>query len=248
MLNADLVHTQPGLITLWDFRSSDPLTSQGAVSYTLQPVNAGTFTADGLYLERGQWYRLPRAQLGALDVHGPHAQVSVVAWLKRMPQPPTQDCETLAGVWDESRKMRQYCLFLDLPIWGSKDQVGGHVSSHGGPTPGHPYCMDAAIGATVITYDAWHTVGFSYDGEYARAYLDGQLDARNGRNPFHYPHGLHNGGPGGADFTVGAVSRSGEPGNFFHGMLAGIAVYSRALDDSEWAQLAALHHTGGTNT
>ncbi len=240
MFTSKIVHTflRNGLVALWDFRINNPLTSSLSETFTLQAVNAGTFTDGGLYLERGQWYRIPREVLGTLNIHGPDAQVSVLAWVKRMQQPPTQDCETIAGVWDESRKKRQYCLFLDLPIWESKDQVGGHISSHGGPTPGHPYCMDAAIGATAVNYDAWHMVGFSYDGEYARAYLDGQLDTRAGRNPFHYPHGLYDGGADGADFTVGAVSRSGEPGNFFHGVIGRIAVFNRALTDAEWAQLA----------
>ncbi|MEO1286140.1 MAG: LamG-like jellyroll fold domain-containing protein [Chloroflexota bacterium] len=154
--------------------------------------------------------------------------------------PDTYDCETIAGIWDESRKKRQYCLFLDLPIWDSGDQVGGHVSYHGGPTPNYKYCMDAAIGATPLTYHRWHCVGFTYDGMYARAYLDGRLDEREERNPFHYPQGLFDGGSDGADFTVGAVSRSGEAGNFFHGMLAGLAVYNRALTDDEMMHLMSL--------
>ena len=92
------------------------------------------------------------------------------------------------------------------------------MSSHGGPTPGYKYCMDAAIGQTKIGFEAWHSVGFTYDGVTARAYLDGMLDVREGRNPFSYPEGLYDGGVDGADFTVGAVSRNGEPGNFFRAM------------------------------
>jgi hypothetical protein len=80
-------------------------------------------------------------------------------------------------------------------------------------------------------------VGFTYDGAYARAYLNGELDIREGRNPFHYPRGLYDGGADGADFTVGAVSRSGEPGNFFHGVLGWVAVFDRALSDEEIKEL-----------
>ncbi|MEL7235249.1 MAG: LamG-like jellyroll fold domain-containing protein [Chloroflexota bacterium] len=228
----------PGPLVLWDFLSETPMVSHGAQPYTLQPVTDFTITQTGLHLKRGQWLHIPRAGCPALNISGENAQVSVVAHVNRLPQPPTYDCETVAGVWDESRKMRQYCLFLDLPIWNSKDQVGGHISSHGGPTPGYKYCMDAAIGETALQFDTWHTVGFTYDGESARAYLDGVLDTRDGRNPFHYPHGLFDGGPDGADFTVGAVSRSGEPGNFFHGTIRALAVYNRALTDIEMHKLA----------
>ncbi len=238
MFHLDDLTTIPNLITAWDFRTGS-LTSTGPSVFTLQPMAENIAqNDDGLYLRRGQWLQMPRAELGPLNIHGVGAQVSVVGWVKRQPQPPTQDCETIAGVWDESRKKRQYCLFLDLPIWDSKDQVGGHTSSHGGPTPGYPYCMDAAIGATPVPFDEWRCVGFSYDGKAARAYLNGVLDARDGRNPFEYPYGLFDGGEDGADFTVGAVSRSGEPGNFFHGTIAGIALFNRALSAQEWVTLA----------
>ncbi|MGB7338266.1 MAG: LamG-like jellyroll fold domain-containing protein [Phototrophicaceae bacterium] len=231
------------LLTFWDF--DDNLQSQGQYQYNLQPmvetldfVEDSHFGSKSLYLKRGDWLRIPRGDCSALNIHGKNAQITVVAWLKRMQQPPTYDCETIAGVWDESRKKRQYCLFLDLPIWESGDQVGGHVSYHGGPTPNYKYCMDAAIGATPVKFDEWHCVGFTYDGEYARSYLDGVLDVREGRNPFHYPQGLFDGGTDGADFTVGAVSRSGEAGNFFHGILAGLAIYDTALSDDAMRHLA----------
>ena len=41
------------------------------------------------------------------------------------------------------------------------------------------------------------------------------------------------------DFTVGAVNRSGEMGNFFVGQISGIAVYNRALDGEEMRYLSS---------
>lgn len=81
---------------------------------------------------------------------------------------------------------------------------------------------------------------FTYDGEAATLYLDGQLDAREGYNPLPYPQGLYDGGEHGSDFTVGAVDRSGEPGNYYEGLLGGLAIYNRALDAAEISQLARL--------
>jgi hypothetical protein len=229
-------------IALWDFRRETPLTTTGD-TFSLTPMNDNIeLNAYGLYLKRGGWLRLPRAELGALNLHGTEAQVTVVAHIYRLRQPTTFDCETIAGVWDESRRKRQYCLFLDLPIWDSANQVGGHVSHHGGPTPGHPYCMDAAIGATAVQWDQWSVVGFTYDGQQAMAYLDGELDTRDERNPFIYPYGLYDGGLDGADFTVGGVSRSGEPGNFFHGFISTLAVFDSALTPEEMARLATQWH------
>ncbi|MGB1286318.1 MAG: LamG-like jellyroll fold domain-containing protein [Aggregatilineales bacterium] len=246
MAKLDTFLNNKNLLTIWDFNGT--VTSQGQYVYTPefmvegQPrfVHDGIFGEKALYLRRGDWLSLKRTDCPALNIHGVDASLTVMAWLKRLPQAETYDCETIAGVWDESRKKRQYCLFLDLPIHDSGDQVGGHVSSHGGPTPGHPYCMDAAIGAMVLNFDRWYCVAFSYNGEYARSYLDGVLDIREGRNPFHYPYGLYDGGPGGADFTIGAVSRSGEPGNFFHGILGGLAVFDVALDDDIMRDYAAF--------
>ncbi|MNL87858.1 hypothetical protein D3C87_2172410 [compost metagenome] len=56
-------------------------------------------------------------------------------------------------------------------------------------------------------------------------------------NPYAYPEGLYAGGAAGADFTVGAVYRSGAMGNFFAGHLGGLAVFNRALGDEELARL-----------
>ncbi|MEO0560609.1 MAG: LamG-like jellyroll fold domain-containing protein [Chloroflexota bacterium] len=236
----------PKPIALWDFREVSPLQAQQG-DYTLLPMSdAMDFSDVGLYLRRGGWLRVPRASIGDLDIHGRDARLTVVAHVYRMKQPETYDCETIAGVWDESRRQRQYCLFLDLPIWDSANQVGGHVSSHGGPTPGYPYCMDAAIGETPVDWQQWAVVGFTYDGEQACAYLDGKLDMRGDRNPFAYPEGLHDGGVDGADFTVGGVSRSGEPGNFFHGVISALAVFGTALSADEMATLSASWHERDT--
>lgn len=245
MPKSKLILDNPNLISFWDF--DNRLTAEGQYKYELQAmydsptyVDKSIFGTQSLYLNRGEWLQIARKDCPALNIHGENAQISVVAWLSRLPQPPTYDCETIAGIWDESRKKRQYCLFLDLPIWDSKDQVGGHISYHGGPTPEYKYCMDAAIGKTPVKFDEWHCVGFTYDGAYARTYLDGALDERGERNPFYYPQGIFDGGDDGADFTVGAVSRSGEAGNFFHGLIGGLAVFDRALNNQTMLSLAKI--------
>jgi hypothetical protein len=78
-------------------------------------------------------------------------------------------------------------------------------------------------------------VGFTFDGQYARSYFDGKLDENGSLNPFHYPHRLLNAQ---ASFTVGGVSRSGEMGNWYRGLLGGLAVYGRALAPEEMRLLA----------
>ncbi|TLS51774.1 LamG domain-containing protein [Paenibacillus antri] len=234
-----------GLVAFWDFQDAEGAAkvADGPHAYALEPK--GGFirrTGDGLFgphaieLEHGQWLRLPRAACPALRFGGEGAAVTVAAWVKRK-DVRKPECQAIAGMWNESEKKRQYGLFLDLRIWGSGHQVCGHVSASGGPTPGHKYCMDASIGSTAVPYETWSFVAFTYDGAYARSYLNGSLDRRDGYNPYPYPDGLYDGGADGADFTVGAVHRHGEMGNFFEGTLGGLAVFDRALTEAEMARL-----------
>jgi len=236
-----------GLLAFWDFQEppGSARLSKGGNPYRLLENNGpvarvedGVFGPYSACIQYGQWFSLARNRCPALDIHGPGAGITVAAWINRRPKPHgDRECEAVAGMWDETRRKRQYCLFLNLQIWESSQQVGGHVSAIGGPTPGYKYCMDAAIGAAPVPFDQWVSVGMTYDGENARAYLNGRLDVREGRNPYPYPGGLFNAGQDGADFTVGAVSRSGEMGNWFTGLLGGLAIFNRALSDDEMKSL-----------
>jgi hypothetical protein len=188
-------------------------------------AGCGPYSAE---IAEGQWLKVPRADCPELNLHGPQARVSVVAWVKRA-QKSYGECEAVAGMWNETHRSRQYCLFLNLGIWQSRQQVCGHLSSTGAPSPGYKYCMEATIGATPVPLGEWHQVAFTYDGVWARAYRDGVCDERPGLNPYFWPCAINNGGPGGSDFTVGAVDRSGVIGNWYVGRLAGLAVYDVAL-------------------
>ncbi|MEX0776303.1 MAG: LamG-like jellyroll fold domain-containing protein [Phycisphaeraceae bacterium] len=237
----------PGLICFWDFahRTTDghwpvadgtpyALREQaGAMSHV---DDAGApFHGRALGIEEGQWLAINRADCPRLDMHGPTAHFTLVAWIRRG-QTRSAHCEFIAGQWNETHKSRQYGLFLNISVWGEHDQICGHLSTTGGPTPGYRYCMDGPVGATPIDRDAWHCIALSYDGHHGYAWLDGRLDARPGLNPYLLPGGLHNGGATGSDFTVAAVDRSGTIGNFYRGLLGGLAIYQRVLNPAEmWA-------------
>ena len=91
--------------------------------------------------------------------------------------------------------------------------------------------MDGAQGGSVITYGDWTCLTMVYDGTQVYLYRNGLLDAMPGLNPYPAPGGLFR--DSASDFTVGAVDRDGEIGNFFTGYLAGIAVFDRALTPAE---------------
>lgn len=240
----------PGLISFWDFQGAPgaDLTAKGAYPYRLRERNGpifraseGIFGPQSIWLSRRTWLEIPHAECPALHRCGEHSALTVLAWINRYrqindspnePPPP----EAIAGIWNETEKQRQYCLFLNILIsGGAPGNVSGHVSHTGGPTAGRKYCEDVSAGKTCVPFLAWTFVGFTFDGQAARSYLNGVFDENPGLNPFPYPGGLF---PAQADFTVGAVHRSGEMGNWYRGLLGGLAVYERALSDSELLALA----------
>ncbi|WP_240418769.1 LamG domain-containing protein [Paenibacillus periandrae] len=238
---ASAVLNTPGLVSFWDFQepSGESPTSQGKERYVLQDgngavakANEGVFGPAAADIRNGQWYRIARADCPSLDFHGETA-FTLCAWLKRFGQQESTKCEAVVGMWDETYKHRQYCMFLNLRIWDSAQQLCGHVSAEGGPTPEYKYCMTSAIGQTEVSFEEWHFAVFTFDGEYAKVFLDGQLDERETFNPYLYPKALHNGGSEGSDFTIAGVNRSGEMGNFYEGLLGGLAVYDRCLSADE---------------
>ena len=243
MVNPEKINN---LVSFWNFqeKEGDKRISQSDYKYELREGNSpierigdGIFGDYSAKIEEGQWFYIPRAECPALNISGKNAQVTVVAWIKRGVKKFSQ-CEAIAGIWNETEKKRQYCLFLDLRIWESSQQVGGHISGVGGATDNYKYCMDAAIGKNAVPYDEWQCVAFSYDGKKISAFLNGELDERPTQNPYAYDLGIFEGKENGADFTVGAVDRSGEIGNFFVGQIGGLAVYNRALTSDEIRYLA----------
>lgn len=246
------VLTQPGLVAFWDFRDApgEPRRSLAKAPLSLQEqqgpiarVDEGPF-GHALHIKTGQWLRIPRAELGPLDIHGKTAQVSVLAWLKRERKGAWQG---IAGVWDESRGKRQYCLFLNgakrtdaatMTRTPCTDLFQGHVSDVGGPTSGEEFCITYATSGTTVPFADWQFLAMTYDAREVRLYRNGRFDESAGSNPFPHPHGLFDGGTEGSEFTVGSVSVKGKPGNFFGGLLGGVAVFDRALGAEEVAALA----------
>jgi hypothetical protein len=239
----------PGLVTGWRFAaSSESFPAAFGQAYSLQSQSgrlrvvedaAAPLGGRALELEEGQWLNIPRRLCPALNFHGPGGQFTVVAWIRRG-QKSNSECEFLAGMWNESQCGRQYGLFLNIGVWRQPDQVCGHLSQVGGPTPGFKYCIDGPVGSTAVPRDAWSTVAMSYDGLSGYAWLNGALDFRAGLNPYSLAGGLFDGGEHGSDFTVGGVDRGGSIGNFFTGRIAGLAVYGRALSPAEIFALSRI--------
>jgi hypothetical protein len=240
----------PGILSFWDFQGEAgiDLTAKGSFPYRLRERNGpvfrmqgGIFGAQSVWLSRQAWLEIPNQECVGLHRYGETSALTVIAWINRHrqvnefpkePPPP----EAIAGIWNETDKQRQYCLFLNIIITGgAADNVSGHVSHTGGATVGRQFCEDVSTGTTSVPFHEWCMVGFTFDGHVARSYYNGIFEENGGLNPFPYEGGLFQSG---ADFTVGAVYRNGEMGNWYRGLLGGLAVYDRALNSDEMKALA----------
>ena len=264
--NPEVVKAIDGLVSFWTFgeaTGSPRLSHAGAHplvdghSTKVARVTGGPFSGFSARFDgTSTFLTLPHANLGDLNISGADAQVTVVAWVKR----DDTDVGFLAGIWQEDNNdpRRQYGLFLDLPTYGGSNNVCGHVSWSGGPSPKFPgsaellpYSRDYSANRSEVFNGRWHTVAFTYDGTYARSYLDGQFESRPtytepgpstgygltyAKNPYLFSEGL---GDNGGDFTVGAVKLTAGMRNHFKGDLGGVAVYDRALDPTEIFRLHA---------
>jgi hypothetical protein len=255
--NTDIVLNIQNLVAFWTFQEEEgnprlsvgtkkqyPLREQAGNVARVSPKDGAPFGLYAAHLKEGQWFLLPRDELGSLNICGKDAQVTVIAWIKRH-RTQRNRCEAVAGVWDEPRNKRQYCLFLNLKVNKNhpdkriKDKIAGHISDVGAPTPGFRWCYDVAQSKSSVPYDEWICVGFTYDGEEIRAYYNGDFEAHDGYNPFHFPNGIYDGGPDGSGFKVGVSDDlHGEECNWFAGIIGGVAVFSRALNAEEIKHLA----------
>ncbi|PQO46646.1 hypothetical protein [Blastopirellula marina] len=194
--DAAAVKQIPGLVAFWTFgeEPGNPRVSTGGdAQHPLAEEGGDVARADGgpysgysAKFEGRQYFRIPHAELGKLDIHGKQAQVSMfaVVCLDEMKRG-----VTIAGIWNEGegrnddRGVRQYAMLLNMPTYGGPRQLTPHISAEGGVTrradgSAFPWCCDYAATISQVPEKKWVTLGFTYDGKYIRAYFDGVLEER----------------------------------------------------------------------
>ena len=257
-LSSKLLKTK-SLIALWDFKEAEGQHRKSLRGdFDLAEVNGavprrpeGPLSGYSAYFGAGPYLSLANANTGALNIFGPKQGVTVMAWVKWT----GEQTGFVGGMWNEYQDggKRQYGLFVSLPHYNGKNQVCGHISWTGKPTPPFPYSSDYSASAQEVPANQWACIAFTYDGTYIRSYMNGQFIARekelilntqgfegypNGliqsKNPYYFPSGMGNNG---SDFTVGAVLLKRGMGNFFKGQIAGLAVFNRALKSSEMGRI-----------
>lgn len=249
-----------GLEAYWDWAGATPLQSkvgghtlqQGSGSTVTVIDSGGGPTANAISLDgTTDFLVIPEASVGRLNLgaNGYNA-CTVFAWIDR----DDTDIGYIAGCWqeDDNNPKRQYGLFIDLPAYGGTEQVCGHVSKTGGPTPGYPFSRDYSSNARWVNNSAWQFVAFTYDGANVRSFLGPIFDLRPSftdsnaqtysKNPYLFADGL-NGTP--CDFTIGAVRLTAGMANFLAGKIGPVGIYNRALSLSEITQLYRSYLASG---
>ena len=192
----DVVVGTPGLVAFWTFgegpgeprlstgtRQAHPLAEVGG---PIARAEGGPFSGYSAELDGKQYFSIPHADAGDLDIAGPGAQVSMFAVVRVVN---LEQSRTIAGMWSEGKGAgddtgtRQYALLMNMPTYGGARQLTPHVSAEGGVTrradgSAFPWCADYAATRAEVPEGRWCSLGFTYDGRYIRAYIDGVLDAR----------------------------------------------------------------------
>ncbi|WP_225865803.1 LamG domain-containing protein [Dyadobacter aurulentus] len=258
---ADKVLATGGLVALWDFKEPQGVdkTAYGLSAFSLKEQNGsvpriseGPVSGFSAQFDGNAFLSLPHSQTRELNIFGAGQGVTVLAWVKWS----GQQTGFVGGMWNEYQDggKRQYGLFVSLPYYNGRNQVCGHISRTGKPTPPFPYSLDYSASKQRVPANEWSFVAFTYDGKYIKSFLNGDFEARqpeliahtkgfegypdgivHSKNPYLFTDGIGNNG---SDFTVGAVLLKAGMGNFFKGLIGGVAVFNRALADHEIKELS----------
>lgn len=264
--NSSIVHrltSTKGLVALWDFKEPEgqdkKAVGQGVFALkekngTLPRISEGPLSGYSILFGNSAFLSLSNAEVGKLNIHGKKQGVTVMAWVKWT----GEQTGFVGGMWNEYQDggKRQYGLFVSLPHYNGKNQVCGHISQTGKPTPPFPYSCDYSASRQEVPANEWACIAFTYDGKYIKSYLNGVFESREpelinntkgfegypdgmiqSKNPYYFPNGMGNNG---SDFTVGAVLLKSGMGNFFKGQIGGLSIFDRALSSKEIKNLSTL--------
>jgi len=191
---AQTVLQTPGLVAFWTFgeEAGRPRLSIGTrEKHPLQEVGGpiaraagGPYSGYSAVLNGKQYFRIPYAETGNLNISGQNAQVTLFAVMRIFD---LKRSRTIAGMWSEGKGAdddtgtRQYALLMNMPTYGGPNKLVPHISSEGGVTrradgSAFPWCADYAATASEVPTETWCTLGFTYDAKYIRAYINGVLD------------------------------------------------------------------------
>jgi hypothetical protein len=192
--DSTVVERMPGLVAFWTFGEAPdmPRRSTGTVNPhplvevggRIPRVTGGPFSGYAAEFDGSQYLKIPYTETRDLNISGPRAQVSMFAVVRIVD---LEVSRTIAGMWSEGKGRgddsgsRQYALLMNMPAYGGPRKLVPHISSEGGVTrradgSALPWCADYAVSAHEIPEGQWVTLGFTYDGKWLCAYINGVLD------------------------------------------------------------------------
>ena len=191
-----VVESTPGLVAFWTFGEapSEPRLSSATrdkhplmeVGGPIARVEGGPYSGYSAELNGREYFRIPYAETGDLNISGPDAQVSMFAVVRIVN---LKQSRTIAGMWSEGKGAnddtgtRQYALLMNMPTYGGPRQLTPHISSEGGVTrradgSAFPWCADYAATTKEVPEEEWCTLSFTYDGRFIRAFINGEFEPR----------------------------------------------------------------------
>lgn len=194
--DSSVVLNTPGLVAFWTFgeeAGQDRVSSGGKQTHVLKevggPINRfeqGPFSGYSAEFNGKQYFKIPYAETGDLNICGPDAQVSMFAVVRLID---LKQSRTIAGMWSEGKGAnddtgtRQYAMLMNMPTYGGPRQLTPHISSEGGVTTRadssqFPWCADYAATRKEVPEEEWCTLAFTYDGAYIKAYINGVFEQR----------------------------------------------------------------------
>ena len=192
--DSGVVEKMPGLVAFWTFGegAGQPRVSAGTkekhalteVGGPIARVEGGPYSGFAADLNGKQYFHIPYAETGDLNIGGKDAQVSMFAVVRIVN---LKQSRTIAGMWSEGKGAnddtgtRQYAMLMNMPTYGGPNKLVPHISAEGGVTrradgSAFPWCADYAATAGEVPVEQWCSLGFTYDGKFIRAYINGRLD------------------------------------------------------------------------
>ncbi len=192
-----VIENTPNLVAFWTFgeaEGSDRVSVGGPQIHRLAEVSGpierrpvGPYSGYSAHLNGQQYFEIPYEETADLNICGPEAQVSMFAVVRLVD---LKQSRTIAGMWSEGKGAhddsgtRQYAMLMNMPTYGGPRQLTPHISSEGGVTTRSdgskfPWCADYAATVNEVPEEEWCTLAFTYDGEYIKAYINGELEPRS---------------------------------------------------------------------
>ena len=141
-----VVTKTPGLVAFWTFgedagqprvsirtKEKHPLAEVGG---PIPRVEGGPFSGYAAELNGKQYFSIPYAETGDLNISGPDAQASMFAVVRIVN---LKQSRTIAGMWSEGKGAnddtgtRQHSLLMNMPTYGGPNKLTPHISADAAP-------------------------------------------------------------------------------------------------------------------